>query len=155
MPPIVVGTAFALWSLGVVWAAWRRPRLGRGLLGALFVAMGGINAVAAIANPTTYQEAYGDRAWIPAYRDIINGFFADHATLFVLVVAVLQIAMGVAVLSNGWGARPALVGMVVFLVAVTPAAPENVINLVFAAGAVMLVPTSGPRAGVVSTHAAV
>lgn len=146
MPPIVVGTAFVLWSLGVVLAAWRRPALGRALLGTLFVAMGGINAVAAIANPSTYQDAYGERAWIPFYRDVINGFFAENARAFVLTVAVVQVAMGVALLLNGWAARPALAGMVVFLVAVTPAAPENVINLVFATGALMLLATSGGRA---------
>lgn len=144
MQPIIVGTAFIVLSVAVVLAAWRRPGLGRALLGTLFVLMGGVNVYFAISDPSSYQDLYGERAWIPAYRDVINGPFADNATAFVLTVGLTQLAMGAAVLANRWAVRPALAGMIVFLIAVTPAGPENVINLVLAAGASILLLTPRP-----------
>jgi hypothetical protein len=56
----------------------------RVLLAALFISMGVVNAIAVLSNPRAYTDLYGDRAWLPFYRSILNGFVADNARFIVI-----------------------------------------------------------------------
>lgn len=138
MPAIVSGLGFAAWAVAVLVVCIPRPALGRALLSALFGLMGLVNLVTAVVDPGSYQEAYAETALIPAYSDVITGFWAQHDAVLVAAVGVLQILMCVAVLLPGRPRRLGLVGMIVFLVAVAPTAFVNLLNLAFAAGAVLL-----------------
>jgi hypothetical protein len=44
------------------------------LLAALFISVGVVNTIAVLSNPRAYTAVYGDRAWLPFYRSILNGF---------------------------------------------------------------------------------
>jgi uncharacterized protein len=50
----------------------------RRVLAALFISMGVVNTIAMLSNPRAYTDLYGDRAWLPFYRSILNGFVADN-----------------------------------------------------------------------------
>ena len=139
MPEIVVGDGFIAWAVVVAAVAVPRPQLARALLASLFALMGLVNLVAALTDPGVYQDAYGATAWIPAYRDVINGFWAANDAVLVLLSAAAQLLLAAAVMTRGRVRTVGLVGMVVFLVLVAPTAKDNLINLVFALGAVLLI----------------
>lgn len=139
MPQIVVGAGFIAWAVAVAAVAVPRPQLARALLASLFALMGLVNLVAALTDPGVYQDAYGATAWIPAYRDVINGFWAANDAVLVLLSAAAQLLLAAAVMTRGRVRTVGLVGMVVFLVLVAPTAKDNLINLVFALGAVLLI----------------
>lgn len=139
MPQIVGGAGFIAWAVAVAALAVLRPELARALLASLFALMGLVNLVVALTDPGIYQDAYGATAWIPAYRDIINGVWAANDALLVLLSALVQLLLAVAVLARGRVRTVGLVGMVAFLVLVAPTATDNLVNLVFALGAVLLI----------------
>jgi hypothetical protein len=119
--------------------AWRRPLLGRFLYLALFVWACGMNFWTAAVRPGAYLE-YGPLAVLGAYRDFIDGFFAQHVAAFVMLVAACQgfIAFGLAV--GGPLARIGLVGAVGFLLAIAPLGVGSGFpsTLLMAAGAIVL-----------------
>lgn len=137
MKGILVGGIFVAWATAALWGSLRQPAVARALLGGLFVSMGLVNVLAVLSDPLAYTDLYGDRAWIPWYRDVLHGAVADHAVLIVAPVALAQVAGGLLLLVRRHE-RAALTGMVVFLVATVPLGPEVAVNLVFAAGAVVL-----------------
>jgi hypothetical protein len=138
MPEIADGSGFIAWAVAVVAAAYARPQLARTLLSVLFVLMGIVNGVTAVADPTAYQDAYADDAVLPFYRDILAGFWSRNDVALIGLIAALQVVLGAAVLVPGWARRWGLAGMVLFLLAVTPTHPTNMVNLVFAVGAVLV-----------------
>lgn len=93
--------------------------------------------IAALTNPRAYTDLYGDRARIPFYRSILNSIIADHAQSIVIPVALTQITAGILLLIRRLEVL-ALIGMIVFLVIIVPLGPEVIINLIFAAGAALV-----------------
>lgn len=100
MPQIVVGAGFIAWAVAVAAVAVPRPQLARALLASLFALMGLVNLVAALTDPGVYQDAYGATAWIPAYRDVINGFWAANDAVLVLLSAAAQLLLAAAVMTT-------------------------------------------------------
>lgn len=119
--------------------AWRRPLLGRFLYLVLFVWASGMNFWTATIRPAVYLE-YGPLAVVGAYRAFIDGFFAQHIALMVMLVAAGQafIALGLAV--GGPLARIGLVGAIGFLLAIAPLGVGSGFpsTLFMAAGAILL-----------------
>ena len=133
--PIV---GFCLFGLALIVLALRWPRITRFVVGVGFVAAAGVNTVIGITSPQSYVE-YAKHAWW-FYPDFITGPFADYTRVFVLFIAAGQLSAGLLALVGGRFRRLGLVGMVVFLLAITPlgvgaAFPST---LVMAAGLVVL-----------------
>jgi hypothetical protein len=72
----------------------------------------------ALHTPRVYVDAYGPLAIWP-YDQIIYGAFARHAAAFISVIATGQCASGILTLLPGRLRRLGLVGMIVFLLAIT------------------------------------
>jgi hypothetical protein len=111
---ISTGVAFAMLAV-----SWRWRALGRIAFVALFAWAAQVNFRTAFAAPEVYLE-YAPLAWSPWYRDFILGPFARHITPIVATIAVGQAAIAVGVSLAGRAARLALIGAVVFLVAIAP-----------------------------------
>lgn len=93
--------------------------VGRVLVAAVFLLASVVNATLALVNPQLYVEGFGPTA-IPLYQAFIEGPFARNPALFVLPIAFGQLLCGLGVLlGRGVWARLALVGCIVFLVALT------------------------------------
>jgi hypothetical protein len=138
MPEIAAGQGYLVWAVAVVAAAYARPQLARMLLSTLFLLMAVVNLITAALAPSAYQDTYGDSAVLPLYQDLLTGFWAQHDVALVLLSALVQLILGIAVLVPGRSRAAGLVGMIVLLLVVTPTAGSNLINLVFVVGAVLV-----------------
>ncbi|WNG32756.1 hypothetical protein F0U61_03355 [Archangium violaceum] len=93
--------------------------VGRSLVAVVFLLASAVNGMLALLHPQLYVEGFGPTA-IPLYQAFIEGPFAQNPALFVLPIALGQFLCGLGVLlGRGVWARLALVGCIVFLVAIT------------------------------------
>jgi hypothetical protein len=100
-------------------ACWRWSNVGRLLFVLLFVWAGQINLRTALHNPTDYLN-YAPLAPVAAYRDFILGPFAQHIALFVIPVALGQLAIALFIALRGPAVRLGLAGAILFLLGITP-----------------------------------
>lgn len=147
MSTIAVGyVVTGLVSVAMLLIAWRRPRAGRLLYAALFVAAGLFNGVMAVRTPEVYVQAFAPRA-LPPMREFIERVVALAPDAFVLTIAAGQIVAGLALaLGRGLLLWAGVVGAACFLVAiswlgVSAAFPTN---LVLAAGVLLLLRGASP-----------
>lgn len=105
IPYIISNIVFAL----SIVAAIKRPMWARIFLAGFFLWAAYINSTLAIRSPETYLT-YATLDALPIYSQFINGFFAEHITVFVVGIAVgqLLIALGL-MLNKFWVKKPALV----------------------------------------------
>src|SRR5215213_3552580 len=100
-------------------AAARRPRIARLLFSVLFVGAGIWNLFASLTMPMFYVETYGHLA-TPPYAAFIAGPFASNPALFVVPIALGQLVVGILATGTGARVRLAMVGSMVFLLAIAP-----------------------------------
>ena len=108
-----------LLAVGVLVAAFVRPRWARVATVILFFGAFTTNTRQAVLDPTVYQRYWGF-ARLQWYRDFISGPFADHTRAFLLPIAAGQ--LGIALLLMG-PRRLQIVGVVgatIFLLAISP-----------------------------------
>jgi len=143
-----VHVAALLVSLAMLLSAWRWPRLARIEYVALFAWACWMNWTTVTRSPSVYFD-YGGLAVVPAYRTFIEGPFRHQVVAVVGTIATLQglIALGL-VIGGAW-ARAALVGAIVFLVAVAPLGVGSGFpsTLIMAAGAFVLYRARTPLRG--------
>ncbi len=106
-------------ALVVVLLAWKMPTAARIGLGIIFVAASIANIFVAIIKPQDYLN-YGQFSVLDVYRSFIDGWFAEHTRLFVLSIAAGQFFIGVGMFANGALLKPALIGIVIFGLAIAP-----------------------------------
>lgn len=107
-------------AAGLVFICARRPMRGATYFGVIFAGAGLFNGFTALTRPEAYVDGYGPLAMLPIYRDFIYGWFSQNATLFMMLVALGQLLVGVGLLVKGGLFRPALIGGMVFLIAIVP-----------------------------------
>jgi hypothetical protein len=100
-------------------AAMLWPTVARVLLSAIFIAASFFNAYTAFADPNLYL-AFGELASNDFYRSIILGPFSRHIQLYILLIAVCQLLIGVFGSYKGRLMKIAMIGGVVFLLAIVP-----------------------------------
>jgi hypothetical protein len=97
-----------------------RPPAGRIFVGIFFLVMAiGVNVVTVFVDRDSYVGLGAD-SYIPLYRWVFTNFVALAPPLFVLPVAVFQIAIALMMLSRGRYVKWGLIGGIVFLIAITP-----------------------------------
>jgi hypothetical protein len=96
-----------------------KPVFGRMCMSLLFLGGAVVNTVISISHPQIYMT-YADVAALPAYIRFINGYFSSHITGFVLLIALGQLLIGLALLWKGPLEKIALVGATIFLLAIAP-----------------------------------
>jgi hypothetical protein len=112
----VVSNIFVL-VLILIAAEW--PKIARLLFSVLFLGAGMWNLFASLTMPAFYIATYGPLA-TPPYAAFIYGPFASNPALFVVPIAIGQLAIGI--LATGTGARVklAMVGVTVFMLGLGP-----------------------------------
>jgi hypothetical protein len=96
-----------------------RPRTGRLLFALLFTWAAFTNWSFAHSQPEIYL-GYADLTPIEFYKDIINGFFAEHIVALVSIIAVCQLLIGISMLLKGRIFKTGCTGGIIFLVAIAP-----------------------------------
>ena len=101
-----------------LWASIKTPRLARLMFVILFAWASWTNYTVSHENPTVYlQYADSSTKW---YADFINGWFKEHITIMVSLIAIGQAFIAVGMLLKGWWVRVACIGVILFLVAIAP-----------------------------------
>ncbi|HVG98849.1 MAG TPA: hypothetical protein VNK05_18215 [Chloroflexota bacterium] len=77
------------------------------------------NLFASLTMPAFYVETYGPLA-TPPYAAFITGPFAANPALFVVPIAVGQLAIGILATGTGRSVRLAMLGSMAFLLAIAP-----------------------------------
>ena len=105
-------------SIIILIAAWKKTKWARVLFALLFFWAAGTNMYLGITNPNTYQE-YADLA-IPAYEDLIKGWFSHYSHVVIPLIAVGQFLIALGMLLKNWWVRAASVGAIIFLLSIAP-----------------------------------
>ncbi|SMO60522.1 hypothetical protein [Fodinibius sediminis] len=105
-------------GLLILWAAYKKPKLARGLFSLLFGWACWYNFTTAFESPQMYLE-YATMS-IPLYSDFIEGWFKDHITIMVSAIAIGQGLIALGILLQGWWVRLACLGIIIFLISIAP-----------------------------------
>jgi hypothetical protein len=106
-------------ALLLILVAARWPKVARLLFSVLFLGAGVWNLFASLTMPAFYVETYGPVA-TPPYAAFITGPFAANPALFVVPIAVGQLAIGILAAGTGTRVRLAMLGSMAFLLAIAP-----------------------------------
>jgi hypothetical protein len=112
-----LGWNIAAILLVLVAAKW--PKLARLLFSVLFLGAGVWNLFASLTMPAFYVATYGPSA-TPPYAAFITGPFAANPALFVVPIAIGQLAIGILATGTGRSVRLAMLGSMAFLLAIAP-----------------------------------
>lgn len=134
-----IHAASVVFSLLLLVAAFRYPRIARAIFAALFAWACWLNWRTAMATPAAYLD-YGDLAVLRLYRAFIREIFSVRVALIVGAMATCQGLIAAGLVIGRPLARPALLGAVVFLVAIAPLGVGSAFpsTLLLAAGALRL-----------------
>jgi hypothetical protein len=116
MTPFLVtnAVAVALFAIALKW-----PNVARRIVGTGFMIAGIVNCYIVLRDPQAYVRGFGPHA-ISVYRAFINSAFATNPAALVLPIAAGLLLMGALVLTHDPWVKLALVGMIEFLVAISP-----------------------------------
>lgn len=106
-------------ALFFVISAMKWPTIARVLIASIFVGAFAFNLFTAFNNPAAYLE-FGEFTASRFYRSVILGPFSEHVQLYVTVIAVGQLLVGIFVCYKGQLMNIAMVGGIVFLLAICP-----------------------------------
>jgi hypothetical protein len=101
-----------------LWAAIKKPPLARLMFALLFGWACWINYSLAHEKPEVYL-AYANAA-TKLYADFIKGWFQQHITQMVSLIAIGQGMIAIGMLLKGWWVKLACIGVIVFLIAIAP-----------------------------------
>ncbi len=115
---IIVYMVSNLIGLLYLLAAIKAPKLARLLFLLLFGWAGWFNYTLCHKNPEAYLM-YSQKS-IHLYADFINGWFKEHITLFVSLIAIGQFLIAWGMLLKGIWVKLACVGVIIFLLSIAP-----------------------------------
>jgi len=110
---------FNLLALFIMWASYTRPRLSRLMFFIMFAAASIVNWTMAMKHPTDYLS-YADLTFFPFYKDFILGWFSQHITQSIQVIAACQALIALGMLLKGVIYRIACFGAILFLMSIVP-----------------------------------
>ena len=102
----------------ILWSGYKNPKLARFIFFLLFGWASWINYSLSHSNPSAYLE-YAEMS-VNWYSSFIKGWFADHVTTLVTLIAVGQGVIAIGMLLKGWMVKLACVGVIIFLLAIAP-----------------------------------
>jgi hypothetical protein len=97
----------------------KQPRISRLIFFLLFVWASWRNWGMVLRQPQVYVD-YADLAFLQIYRDFIRGWFSEHITNVVGLIATCQGLIGISMLLKGWLYKLAIICGATFLVAIFP-----------------------------------
>lgn len=99
--------------------SWKLQRIARLLLFIIFVWASWTNWNEAIVAPQFYMD-YSNLTFSGLYRRFIDGWFSNHITLAVGLIATCQALIAFSILLKGWIFKIGAIGAIVFLLAIAP-----------------------------------
>jgi hypothetical protein len=108
-----------IFALLLILVAANWSKIARLLFSVLFLGAGVWNLFASLTMPSFYVATYGDLA-TPPYAAFIFGPFASNPALFVVPIAVGQLAIGVLASGTGTWVRLAMIGITIFMLGLAP-----------------------------------
>jgi hypothetical protein len=99
--------------------SWKWKTAGRTLFVILFLWAGQFNLRTAISHPAEYLN-YAPLAYTEMYKTFILGFFSEHITAIVIMIAICQLIIGILIGLRGPAVSLGLIGAIIFLVAIAP-----------------------------------
>lgn len=115
IPYIISNIVFILSIL----AALKKPIWTRIFFAVFFLWAAYFNSKTAFKSPDIYLT-YANLNSLPAYRKLINGFFAMHTTVIVFSIAVGQFLIAFGLILNKTWVKLACIGGIIFGLAITP-----------------------------------
>jgi len=115
--PYIISNAIGLL---LIYICYRWFRAGRILFGLIFLAAGVFNFYITCKSPEIYVEVYGASAVFSFYKDFIYGFFNEHVTLLVRIIAIGQVIVGIFLFLRGVFFKLGILGGILFLLAISP-----------------------------------
>lgn len=100
-------------------AAIKKPKLARLLFVIIFASAFLINITTALKTPEVYLD-YGMLTPFDFVRDFINGWFKEHISLMVALIALGQALIAIGMILRGWLMQTAAIGAIIFLLAIAP-----------------------------------
>jgi len=107
-------------ALGLLWLCWVKPRVGLTVFGIIFIPAGIFNFYSAIQSPEVYQ-GFATGVLFDFYARFIRGFFKEHASVLVKLIASGQIFAGILLFQQNRALR--LIGTgggILFLLSIAP-----------------------------------
>lgn len=137
--PIYAYVATLLISLLLAAVCLPWPNLGRALFALLFGWAGQFNLKLALVHPQAYV-GFSRFAVLEAYRDFIQGWFAQHVAWVVVPIALGQLAICLLLLGPTRAVRLGCAGGIVFALAIAPLCAGSAFpaSLVMALGLALL-----------------
>lgn len=99
-------------------AALKKPKLARLIFVILFGGASCFNYYNAHQDPQSYL-ALGDTA-LAFYTEFINGWFKDHITVFVTLIAIGQGLIALTMTLKGIRVQLSCIGVIIFLISIAP-----------------------------------
>jgi hypothetical protein len=126
-------------AVTILFLCWKRRTAGRLSLVLLFLWAGLYNLRAAFVSPEQYL-VYARLASMTWYQKFILGFFSEHTTAVVAIIALSQLAAAVLMSMRGTGVYLGLAGAIISLVAIAPLGSGSAFpsTLIAACGAILL-----------------
>jgi hypothetical protein len=103
------------------------------IFGFVLLAGAGTNAYLALTQPEVYAT-FADTAIIPLYRNLWQTLVVPYLRFWLVLVVLLELTLGILILSKGIWVKVGLVGAIVFFLFLVPFWWEGaaIINIVFA-----------------------
>ncbi len=105
-------------GLLIVLAAYKSTRIARVAFSLLFGYAAWTNYTVSHTDPTAYLD-YAEHA-IPAYSEFIKGWFSEHITIFVTIIAIGQLLISLGMLLHRTFIDLACFGAILFLMGIAP-----------------------------------
>lgn len=102
----------------ILWTAVKRPKIARISFFLLFGWAGWFNYTTAHATPEVYLE-YASMS-VGLYSDFILGWFSNHVTPMITIIAVGQGLIAIGMLLRGLWVKVACLGTIIFLLSIAP-----------------------------------
>jgi len=110
---------FNVLALFLVWAGYTRPRIARFMFFVMFAVAGVANWRLASAAPTDYLT-YAETTFFPFYKQFILGWFSQHITITIQVIAGCQALIALGMLLKGFIFKVGCFGAILFLMSIVP-----------------------------------
>ena len=112
------------WSIGFVLIVMVlcviKPNIGRIFLGFFYLIMAiGINMVNALTDPLPTIQM-GEASLVPFYRTLFTEIVSKAPALFIMIIALFEMALGLLILSSHKKVKLGLIGASIFLILITP-----------------------------------
>jgi len=106
-------------SLAIGFVCFKNSKSGRRIFALVFFIASLLNTILAVFRPSFYLE-YGRFSILSIYEEFIYGTFSRNTTILVLLIAICQMAVACGLLGRGIYRTTAIIGALLFLLAMIP-----------------------------------